>query len=721
MVTAADLDVDALADVLRRTASLSHLDVALGIAAAGVLVVPTVPGDKNPMLTKSHTASCERCRAAGLGSTKDHGETRDPEEIRRYWAVHPDAGVGLKNHPQLVRGDADHADAAALKSSEQMLGYGRPHGEPLPFSASTPGGTYRRRYLHTLPEGVPPPGGGTPIAGVSWYGASGYVVVKGKHPTEGVDYPPFYGSITPLPNVVAVALCRSGGAAGGAGAPAASDEATAAFLGQHTGRERLALLDYHRATLAAAVPGERHHLAAGHLVAGLREAVAGLVPAQLVVEVVRDALVAAGWESSRLDDEFDALVAWAVGQVRHLTPDEARTIISDKRDTYLAAQADAATPEALREMWDALVPRDLTDAELDEIERRHNPPMVPVDVDPDTGELVVRIERDGATFILDEPAELEPRWGAADEVLWARGESAIIAGPPGVGKTTLAGQVLAGLIGVRKDVLGYPVRPAQRVLYLAMDRPRQVRRAFRRLFREADRHALAERLVMRPGPLVTDLGRVPDGLLRLAVEHGCDVVVVDSLKDAAVKMTDDEVGGNVNRALQMCAAADIDVLVLHHQRKGQGGQKPTSLEDVYGSTWITAGAGSVILLWGDPGSELVELSHLKFPSDPVGPLEIEHDHHRGESTVRRGFDALAFLRHRGATGATVSEAAQAEHGGVVSSTSPKWKRTERRLRSLVKRGLARHEPQLVPGSPGRYFYVDTERGHAPFGLDVDAA
>jgi hypothetical protein len=318
--------------------------------------------------------------------------------------------------------------------------------------------------------------------------------------------------------------------------------------------------------------------------------------------------------------------------------------------------------------------------------------------------------RDGATFILDESADLEPRWGQGSQVLWARGESLVVAAPPGVGKTTLAGQLVAGLLGIQPAVLGLPVEPAERVLYLAMDRPSQIRRSLRRRFGEEHRQALAERLIVWPGPLTEDLGRHPGILIALALEHGADVVVMDSLKDAAVKLVDDEVGGNVNRAIQHCNAQGVDVAILHHQRKGERGEKPTTLSDVYGSTWITAGAGSVILLWGEAGSELVELSHLKQPGDPVGPWRIEHDHHVGMSVVTYAFDALAFLRMRGDDGATIAEVAHAEHQRIVSTGSPKWKQTERRLRALVREGLAAATGQPAPGVPGHFRAVDTPRG-----------
>lgn len=312
---------------------------------------------------------------------------------------------------------------------------------------------------------------------------------------------------------------------------------------------------------------------------------------------------------------------------------------------------------------------------------------------------------DGAAFVLDQSTAIVARWGKGADVLWAQGESMMLCGPTGVGKTTIAGQLVGGLIGVLPDVLGFPVKPAERTLYLAMDRPRQIQRALRRLFNDTHRTALSEHLIVRRGPLPKDLGRHPEILVTLAQQFECEVVILDSLKDAAVKLSDDEVAGSINRAIQFCNVEDIDVLVLHHQRKSVEGKKPTSLEDVYGNTWITAGAGSVILLWGDPGSEIVELSHLKQPAEVIGPLTIEHDHHRGTSVVTHGWDALTWLRIQGPGGGTIAQAAQAHHGAAQTSGSRKWKQTERRLRALVEAGLATATGQIVKGQPGRFVAV----------------
>jgi hypothetical protein len=102
----------------------------------------------------------------------------------------------------------------------------------------------------------------------------------------------------------------------------------------------------------------------------------------------------------------------------------------------------------------------------------------------------------GGSFILDTDPTPQPLWGDGDQVLWADGESLVIDGPQGVGKTTLAQQLALGRAGfdVHTKLLGFPIIPGQRrVLYLAMDRPKQAARSFRRMVGEAWRAELDER------------------------------------------------------------------------------------------------------------------------------------------------------------------------------------------------------------------------------------
>lgn len=147
-------------------------------------------------------------------------------------------------------------------------------------------------------------------------------------------------------------------------------------------------------------------------------------------------------------------------------------------------------------------------------------------------------------IILDEPETPPAVWGDGESIVWAEGESLIIAGPDGVGKTTLAGQLIRARLGIGDGmVLGMAVTPGKKnVLLLSMDRPRQARRALRRQFTRDDRDILDEKLRIWQGPPPADLARSPSMLTQLAALADADTIVIDSLKDAALRLADDETG-----------------------------------------------------------------------------------------------------------------------------------------------------------------------------------
>ena len=62
---------------------------------------------------------------------------------------------------------------------------------------------------------------------------------------------------------------------------------------------------------------------------------------------------------------------------------------------------------------------------------------------------------DGAAFVLDQPEGMAAIWGRSTQVLWPTGEALMIAGGQGLGKTTLAGMLLKGLLGLQIDSFAY--------------------------------------------------------------------------------------------------------------------------------------------------------------------------------------------------------------------------------------------------------------------------
>jgi hypothetical protein len=294
---------------------------------------------------------------------------------------------------------------------------------------------------------------------------------------------------------------------------------------------------------------------------------------------------------------------------------------------------------------------------------------------------------DGADWMFDPDAVESILWGAHDEILWAEGEALMIAGGMGLGKTTLAGMLVRGQLGLENTVLGLPIAKVDEpILYLAMDRPRQIRRSMKRQFSEDERPTIAGRLLMRPGPPIADLAVDPTLLARMAVEAGAGTVYVDSLKDAVVGLSEDATAAAYNRARQSLLAAGVQICELHHNRKANPNNGSTSgVNEVFGSTWLTSGAGSVIQLTGQPGDLVIKFNHVKTPADEVGPFHLHYDPDMGQMKVVR-FDYLKAVANAGPNGLTAEDAAAAVYERSRPSI-PECKKTARALDKLVKAGM----------------------------------
>ena len=293
---------------------------------------------------------------------------------------------------------------------------------------------------------------------------------------------------------------------------------------------------------------------------------------------------------------------------------------------------------------------------------------------------------DAADWLHAQPEGIPAVWGSNDAVLWSEGEPLMIYGPDGVGKTSLAQQVVLHLCGVRREPLcGLPVRQMERpVLYLACDRPRQARRSLYRMVPKERHDELRGRLLIWEGPLPFAIHATPRALLDFCQLHDAGVVIVDSLKDVAVELTKPEVALRINQAFQWLNANGVELLLLHHPRKDPAGTpaKPKTLEDVYGDRNFVAGMGSVVLLWGKGGDPIVELQHLKQPAAEYGPAKLLHDHDAGV-TVLYEHSTITEILARAGRPMTVLEVASLYFTSDEPSKN-ELEKIRRQLRKLIE-------------------------------------
>ena len=141
-------------------------------------------------------------------------------------------------------------------------------------------------------------------------------------------------------------------------------------------------------------------------------------------------------------------------------------------------------------------------------------------------------------------------------------------------------------------------------------------------------------------------------------------------------------------------AEGIEVGSLHHQRKASvGNPKPRTLSDVYGSVWITAGAGSVLLLWGEPGDPILDLAQLKTPIGDGVSTRVIIDHDAGTIERQDDLDPAVILARAGTL--TAADAARVMYEASAPSRA-QVEKARRQLERLVRAELAdrRDDPTI---------------------------
>lgn len=298
---------------------------------------------------------------------------------------------------------------------------------------------------------------------------------------------------------------------------------------------------------------------------------------------------------------------------------------------------------------------------------------------------------DGKSWLTGGPDRPQPLWGVDTAMLAALDQPTTIAGPQGAGKSVFGQRLALGWLGVVDKVLGLPVHAGDgNVLYLASDRPDQARLSMRRMVTDDELDTLEARMRVWKGPPPEDVAKQPLMLLEMAEVADARLLVIDSVKDVALKLSSDEVGAAYNTALQHAVAAGIQIVALHHPRKLGGesrGDVPVrTIDDLYGATWITAGNGSVVYL--QPGAlDGYTLTQLKSPIGEKTDIDYEHVTETGDLRRATTPTLVTVLEQAGDEGISAVHAACCVYR-VDKPEEYQRKKIARALNELVEEGVA---------------------------------
>ena len=113
---------------------------------------------------------------------------------------------------------------------------------------------------------------------------------------------------------------------------------------------------------------------------------------------------------------------------------------------------------------------------------------------------------------------------------------------------------------------------------------------------------------------------------------------------------------------------------------------------MYGSAWLTAGAGSVLLLWGEAGDPILDLHQLKAPIGEGATMRVLIEHDQGTIERQGDLDPAVLLAKAGRL--TAQDAARLLYE-VEKPSRAQVEKARRQLERLVRCGMAdRHEDDL---------------------------
>jgi hypothetical protein len=405
------------------------LTAALEYAAAGWYVLPVARIDR---------VSPGKNPGSVVGRRWHDKSSRDPKQLAAWFAA-TDHGIALHcGRSGAVAVDVDDPDNVPEVLAKYL--------HTAPNQSTRPDRPGRGHTLFLQPPGRTI-GNGTGRVGGAWgeiRGLNGVIIAAPSWHPDGGEYNWIRtGAVPVLPDELADLLDDANPAN-----DAATDAAVAAFIAEHRGNAHPQLLlgPVRKLEADIAEGRSRHDSATSAAVWATDEARAGCYNAEDAVAAVREIFIDAktssaggrtAYSRAAAVDEWDGILAWAVGQTNGKTDD----VISARRariDAKTISLEDYAMNKAKTAATQAESETPPSGGGIGTESARPELRIVGDEPSPQPAYTFVN----GASFILDIPDKIPALWGVDNQVLWAEGESLMIAGPMGLGKTTMAGLLI---------------------------------------------------------------------------------------------------------------------------------------------------------------------------------------------------------------------------------------------------------------------------------------
>lgn len=195
----------------------------------------------------------------------------------------------------------------------------------------------------------------------------------------------------------------------------------------------------------------------------------------------------------------------------------------------------------------------------------------------------------------------------------------LISGAPGCGKTQFSMQMLIAM-ATGRPLLNMKISEPRKVIYFSMEMNPAELKIFQNLMNngltDEERKLLAENFMFVPigHGVMFESTSDQKKIERLLETRQPENIVFDSLSTTTMDELSDERTAKriMDYSRRIGQEYDTAVTFIHHNRKAQiNNKKPTSLDDVYGSQFLTTALTTALGMWRNIKTDEIELHWLK--------------------------------------------------------------------------------------------------------------